>query len=239
MLIGRIVFKGQNRTIRLLFIRLKKAYMNPHENGCSKVISILITGNILHESSSAPQQHKSVQYKRFSFYLHRDLSHTDMLQPHFISCRGVSGAGGNMRRSSNFCQFYVVLSLFYSLQRGSNGFIAEKTILILYQGSRGVYYIPGGGGGRCPTFSRGEWVLRLRPLSKIDYRSLNEGESLPRSNARQKTKPVLLEEIYFVERIIGRKETGQSVNNCKPSCAKVWQYYCWLLPGISNTQRLS
>ena len=42
-----------------------------------------------------------------------------------------------MRESRDFCQSYLVLSLFYSLQRGSNGFIAEKTILILYQGSRG------------------------------------------------------------------------------------------------------
>ena len=50
--------------------------------------------------------------------------------------------------SRNFCQFYVVLSLFYSLQRGSNGFIAEKTILILYQGSRGG-----------PLFSRGDVKL--------------------------------------------------------------------------------
>ena len=41
-----------------------------------------------------------------------------------------------MRGSRNFCEFYLVLSLFYSLQRGSNGFIAEKNILILYQGSR-------------------------------------------------------------------------------------------------------
>ena len=49
-----------------------------------------------------------------------------------------------MRGSRDFCQSYLVLSLFYSLQRGSNGFIAEKTILILYQGSRG-----------CPLFSRG------------------------------------------------------------------------------------
>ena len=49
-----------------------------------------------------------------------------------------------MRGSRNFCQSYLVLSLFYSLQRGSNGFIAEKTILILYQGSRGS-----------PLFSRG------------------------------------------------------------------------------------
>ena len=49
-----------------------------------------------------------------------------------------------MRGSRIFCQLYLVLSLFYSLQRGSNGFIAEKTILILYQGSRGVHYFPGG-----------------------------------------------------------------------------------------------
>ena len=42
-----------------------------------------------------------------------------------------------MRGTRNFCQFYLVLSLSYSLQRGSNGYIAEKTILILYQGSRG------------------------------------------------------------------------------------------------------
>ena len=70
----------------------------------------------------------------------------------FISCRGVSGAGGNMRGSKNFCQFYLVLSLFYSLKRGSNGFIAEKTILILYQGSRGGSLFSGGGG---PIFSRG------------------------------------------------------------------------------------
>ena len=127
MLLGRIVFKGQNRTIRL------KKYLNPHENSCSKVISVLITGNSLHESSSAPQQHKLVQYKWFALYLHRDVSHTDMLQPHFISCRGISGAGGNMSGSRNFCQFYLVLSLFYSLKRSSSGFIAEKTILILYK----------------------------------------------------------------------------------------------------------
>ena len=79
-----------------LLIRLKK-YLNPHENSCSKVISIFTTGNILHEYSSAPRQHKSVQYKWFTLYLHRDVSHTDMLQPHFISCRGVSGAGQHAR----------------------------------------------------------------------------------------------------------------------------------------------
>ena len=135
-----------------MLIRLKK-YLNPHENSCSKVISILITGNSLHESSSAPQQHKSVQYKWFALYLHRDISHTDMLQPHFISCRGVSGAGGNMSGSRNFCQFYLVISLFYSLKRGSNGFIAEKTILILYKGSRGGPLFSGG--GRMSNFFQG------------------------------------------------------------------------------------
>ena len=134
-------------------IRLKK-YLNPHGNSCSKVISIFITGNIYHESSSAPQQHKSVQYKWFALYLHRDVLHTDMLQPHFISCRGVS-------RQEATCAdtgiFYLILSLVYSLQRGSNGSIAEKNILILYQGSRGPPLFSRG----CPTFSRGGGVQML------------------------------------------------------------------------------
>ena len=51
-----------------------------------------------------------------------------------------------MRGSRDFRQSNLVLSLIYSLQRGSHGFIAEKTILILYQGSRGVHNFPGGGG---------------------------------------------------------------------------------------------
>ena len=149
--------KSDNKTF--LLIRLKK-YLNPHENSCSKVISILTTGNILHESSSAPRQHKSVQYKLLTLYLHRDVSHTDMLQLHFISCRGVSGAGGNMRGSRDFCQSYLVPSLFYSLQRGANGFIAEKTILILYQGSRWGPLFPRG----VSNFSRGRMVQMLISL---------------------------------------------------------------------------
>ena len=51
-----------------------------------------------------------------------------------------------MSRSRNFCQFYLVLNLFYSLKRGSNGFIAEKTILILCKGSRGGPLFSGGWG---------------------------------------------------------------------------------------------
>ena len=118
-----------------LLIRLKK-YLNPHENYCSKVISILTTGNILHESSSAPRQHKSVQYKWFTLYLHRDVSHTDMLQLHFISCRGLWGAGGNMRGSRDFCQSYLVLSLLY---RGGP----------LFSRGGGVKLFLGGGGSKC------------------------------------------------------------------------------------------
>ena len=57
-----------------------------------------------------------------------------------------------MRRSREFCQSNLVLNLFYSLQRGSNGFIAEKTILILYKGSRGGPLFSRGG---CQLFSRG------------------------------------------------------------------------------------
>ena len=70
-----------------------------------------------------------------------------------------------MRR--NFCQFYLVVSLFYSLQRGSNVFIAEKTILILYQGSRGgplfsggrvSNFFQGGGGGPNANFYRNPYT---------------------------------------------------------------------------------
>ena len=51
-----------------------------------------------------------------------------------------------MHGSRDFCKSYLDLSLFYSLPRGSNGFIAEKTILILYQGSRGDSLFSRGGG---------------------------------------------------------------------------------------------
>ena len=60
-----------------------------------------------------------------------------------------------MRGSRNFCQFYLVLSLFYSLKRGSNGFIAEKTILILYKGSRGGPLFSGVGGLGVSNFFSG------------------------------------------------------------------------------------
>ena len=157
-----------------MLIRLKK-YLNPHENSCSKVMSILITGNILHESSSAPQQHKSVQYKWFALYLHRYVSHTYMLPQHFISCRGVSGQEATCADQGICCQFYLILSLFYSLQRGSNGFIAEKTILILYQGSKGGPLFPGG----CPTFSRGGVQMLISIETYIRTCYFPEGGGVP------------------------------------------------------------
>ena len=52
-------------------------------------------------------------------------------------------------RLDKFFFFFLVLNLFYSLQRGSNGFITEKTIL--FQGSRGIQHFSGG----VSLFSRG------------------------------------------------------------------------------------
>ena len=60
-----------------------------------------------------------------------------------------------MSGSRNFCQFYLVLSLFYSSKRGSNGFIAEKLYLYFTKDPEAVHYFLGAGGGGCPTFSRG------------------------------------------------------------------------------------
>ena len=58
-------------------------------------------------------------------------------------------------RIQEFLSVYSVVSLFYSLKRGFNGFIAEKTILILHKGSRGGPLFSRGGGG-CPTFFQGD-----------------------------------------------------------------------------------
>ena len=51
-----------------------------------------------------------------------------------------------MRGPRNFCQFYLVLSLFYSLQRGSKGFLLTKLYLYFTKDPEGVHYFPGGGG---------------------------------------------------------------------------------------------
>ena len=74
-------------------------------------MSILITGNILHESSSAPQQHKSVQYKLFALYLHGDVSHAE----------GFRGRGQHVR-TRNFCQFYLISQLILQFTKGVQWF---------------------------------------------------------------------------------------------------------------------
>ena len=51
-----------------------------------------------------------------------------------------------MRGSRDFFQSYLVLSLFYSLQRGPTALLLRKTILIPYQGSRGGPLFSRGGG---------------------------------------------------------------------------------------------
>ena len=52
-----------------------------------------------------------------------------------------------MRGSRNFCQFYLVLSLFYSLQRGPMVLLLRKLYLYFTKDPEGVHYFPGGGGG--------------------------------------------------------------------------------------------
>ena len=62
-------------------------------------------------------------------------------------CQGGGGGSLTARKQPGqrfFCVcFLLVLNLFYSLQRGSNGFITEKTIL--FKGSRGPTFLGGEG----------------------------------------------------------------------------------------------
>ena len=57
-----------------------------------------------------------------------------------------------MRESRNFCQFYFVLSLFYSLQRGPMVLLLRKLYLYFTNDPKGVHYFPGRG---VSNFSRG------------------------------------------------------------------------------------
>ena len=113
----------------------------------------------------------------------------DILQPHFIRCRVFSGQKGTCADPGFFVSF-LALSLFYSLQRGSNGFIAEKTILILYQGFRGGPLFPGvevqhfQGGGSNANFYRNPYNLLfsrggpdpLSPSGSVHYHSPASGQ---------------------------------------------------------------
>ena len=100
-------------------------------------------------------------------------TYTDMFRiqtccNHILSAsEGFRGAGGNMRGSRNFCQFYLVLSLFYSLKRDSNGFIAEKTTYTLQRIQRRSIIYRGRGGG-VQLFSRGGGVGGVQMLISIE-----------------------------------------------------------------------
>ena len=114
----------------------------------------------------------------------------DMLQPHFISCSVFSGQKGTCADPGFFVSFFSP-QLILQLQRESNGFIAERTILILYQGFRGGPLFPGvevqhfqGLGSnanfyRNPynlLFSRGGGPDPLSPSGSVHYHSPASGE---------------------------------------------------------------
>ena len=102
-------------------------------------------------TSSAPQQHKSAQYKWFAFYLHIYMyRHAAAV---FYQLQGGFGGRWQHARIHAFLSVLFSLQLILQFTEGSNGFIADKTILILYQGSRGG-----------PLFSRGGgWGVQLFP----------------------------------------------------------------------------
>ena len=52
-----------------------------------------------------------------------------------------------MRGSRNFCQLYLVLILFYSLQRGPMDLLLRTLYLYFTKDPEGVHYFPCRGGG--------------------------------------------------------------------------------------------
>ena len=51
-----------------------------------------------------------------------------------------------MSRSRNFCQFYLVLSLFYSFKRVPMVLLLKKLYLYFTKDPEAVHYFPGEGG---------------------------------------------------------------------------------------------
>ena len=129
-----------------MLIRLKK-YLNPHENSCSKVISILITVNILHESSSAPHQHNSVQYKMVCFVLSpRCFAYRHAAATFHQLQMGFEGR----RQHARIQEFLSVLfspQLILQLTEvgGPIVLLLRKVYLYFTKDPEGVHYFPGGG----------------------------------------------------------------------------------------------
>ena len=70
--------------------------------------------------------------------------------PGFFSGEEEGGRVQARRPENSLDKFFLVFNLFYSLQRGSNGFITEKIILFLGGG---------GGGGQNANFYRNPYNL--------------------------------------------------------------------------------
>ena len=114
-----------------------------------------------------------IQNKWFALYLHRDVSHTDMLQPHFISCRGVSGGRRQhawiqeflsvlfspqpiLKFKEGFQWFYCWENYTYTTQR------IQRLSIIFRGGGGGVSnFFPGGGGGPNANFYRNTYMYLL------------------------------------------------------------------------------
>ena len=105
--------------------------------------------------------------------VHREPMNTCADLGSFVRRGGVGGPGPTAQKNS-LDNVFLVLGLFYSFHRWSNGFIAERTILS--KESRGGANIFQGG----PTFSRGGGGVQMLILSNYlpVHLNLREGRKV-------------------------------------------------------------
>ena len=146
--------KSNNKAF--LLIRLKK-YMNPHENSCLKVKSKLTTGNIYHESSSAPG--KNTNRYNINGLL---CTYTEMFRI-LTCCKHILSAAEGFRGRRQHSQIQEFLSVlfnpqlslqftegvqwFYCLENYTYTLPRIQTEGPLFSRGGGVQLFPGGGGG--------------------------------------------------------------------------------------------
>ena len=112
--------------------------------------NLALAFNAAHMSNKSLQDTHCLHIK----YTRRHKKHVQIQE----FCRGSRPDG----KKTAWTTFFLVLILFYSLQRGSNGFIAEKTILS--KGSRGG-----------PNFSKGGIQMLISIETHITYDFLGGG----------------------------------------------------------------
>ena len=66
-----------------------------------------------------------------------------------------------MSGSRNFCQLYLVLSLFYSLMGVPMVLLLRKLYVYFSKDPERVHYFREGAGRGCPTFSRGGGEVKM------------------------------------------------------------------------------